>query len=165
MKAVWRFLNNYIEQILLFVMISILICSVTLQVFTRIIGRSFSWTEEVARYSFVWLVMIGMSYATKHHLHIRMEVILALLHGKKRSCFEILLQMFALCICGYLFYLCLDYVEFSYMKKAPALNITMSVLNVSGIVGIGLNCVRIVQNIAMEVAKLCRPQAKTEKED
>lgn len=51
------------------------------------------------------------------------------------------------------------------MKKAPALNITMSVLNVSGIVGIGLNCVRIVQNIAMEVAKLCRPQAKTEKED
>lgn len=32
MKAVWRFLNNYIEQILLFVMISILICSVTLQV-------------------------------------------------------------------------------------------------------------------------------------
>lgn len=33
MKAVWRFLNNYIEQILLFVMISILICSVTLQVF------------------------------------------------------------------------------------------------------------------------------------
>ena len=154
MKAVWRFLNNYIEQILLFVMISILICSVTLQVFTRIIGSSFSWTEEVARYSFVWFVMIGMSYATKHHLHIRMEVILALLHGKKRSCFEILLQMFALCICGYLFYLCLDYVEFSYKKKAPAHNITMSVLNVSGIVGIGLNCVRIVQNIAMEVAKL-----------
>lgn len=73
--------------------------------------------------------------------------------------------MFALCICGYLFYLCLDYIQFSYMKKAPALNITMSVLNVSGIVGIGLNCVRIVQNIAMEVAKLCRPQAKTEKED
>ncbi len=165
MKAVWRFLNNYIEQILLFVMISILICSVTLQVFTRIIGSSFSWTEEVARYSFVWFVMIGMSYATKHHLHIRMEVILALLHGKKRSYFEILLQMFALCICGYLFYLCLDYIQFSYMKKAPALNITMSVLNVSGIVGIGLNCVRIVQNIAMEVAKLCRPQAKTEKED
>ncbi len=126
MKAVWRFLNKYIEQILLFVMISILICSVTLQVFTRIIGRSFSWTEEVARYSFVWLVMIGMSYATKNHLHIRMEVILALLHGKKRSCFEILLQMFALCICGYLFYLCLDYIQFSYMKKAPALNITMS---------------------------------------
>ena len=61
MKAVWRFLNKYIEQILLFVMISILICSVTLQVFTRIIGRSFSWTEEVARYSFVWFVMIGMS--------------------------------------------------------------------------------------------------------
>ncbi|WHH59073.1 TRAP transporter small permease [Petroclostridium sp. X23] len=46
----------------------------TVQVFMRyIFNYPLVWSEELARYLFVWLAFIGAGYGVRHHIHIEME--------------------------------------------------------------------------------------------
>jgi C4-dicarboxylate transporter DctQ subunit len=49
--------------------------SVALGVATRALGISYSWTEELARYSMIWAVYLGASVATARAAHVRMEML------------------------------------------------------------------------------------------
>ncbi|MDB5873383.1 MAG: putative Tripartite ATP-independent periplasmic transporter DctQ component [Ramlibacter sp.] len=49
--------------------------SVALGVMTRAFGISYSWTEELARYSMIWAVYLGASVATARAAHVRMEML------------------------------------------------------------------------------------------
>lgn len=49
--------------------------SVALGVTTRAFGISYSWTEELARYSMIWAVYLGASVATGRAAHVRMEML------------------------------------------------------------------------------------------
>lgn len=49
--------------------------SVALGVATRAFGMSYSWTEELARYSMIWAVYLGASVATARAAHVRMEML------------------------------------------------------------------------------------------
>jgi TRAP-type C4-dicarboxylate transport system permease small subunit len=49
--------------------------SVALGVITRAFGISYSWTEELARYSMIWAVYLGASVATARAAHVRMEML------------------------------------------------------------------------------------------
>lgn len=49
--------------------------SVALGIITRAFGFSYSWTEELARYSMIWAVYLGASVATARAAHVRMEML------------------------------------------------------------------------------------------
>ena len=38
-----------------------------------VVGASLSWSEELARYVFIWLVYIGISYAVQMKAHVKVE--------------------------------------------------------------------------------------------
>jgi TRAP-type C4-dicarboxylate transport system permease small subunit len=47
--------------------------------------NSNSWSEELARYLFIWFIFIGASYATQQWAHIRLEASLNLYPEKARK--------------------------------------------------------------------------------
>ena len=56
-----------------------------LQVFSRyVLNSSFSWTEELARYTFVWMNMLGASYVLKNESNAVVDFLGNLLKGKAR---------------------------------------------------------------------------------
>jgi len=58
---------------------SIIMCTaVTLGVLSRMIGAPLAWTNEVARYVFIWMVMMGAVVATKRNGHIIIDVFINL---------------------------------------------------------------------------------------
>ena len=63
-------LEGYVCQILLVFFVIVLL----LQIVLRPMGLPLYWTEEMARYSFVWFVFFGASYATRLCAHNRMTV-------------------------------------------------------------------------------------------
>lgn len=84
-----KFLNNFEEY---FVVWSLAL--MTVLVFVQIIMRyvfsnSLSWSEELAKYIFLWLSWIGASYAVKERAHFRVEMFANLLKGNPRKYFEI----------------------------------------------------------------------------
>lgn len=62
----------------------------TLATFIQVIGRyvfnsSPSWTDEMARYCFVWANMLGAAIALKHGHHAAIDLLPNKLHGLSRS--------------------------------------------------------------------------------
>ena len=63
-------IEGYICQILLVFFVVILF----LQIILRQFGHPLYWSEEVARYSFVWFVFFGASYAARLSAHNRVSL-------------------------------------------------------------------------------------------
>ncbi len=70
---------NIIQRVLTWVMVlavAILIVPVTLQIvarFTEIIPR-YIWTEELSRFCFIWMVMIGAILAVRERMHFDVDL-------------------------------------------------------------------------------------------
>jgi TRAP-type C4-dicarboxylate transport system, small permease component len=63
-----------IEEVLLSIMLLSMLVICSMQVIWRyVIQMSLSWSEELARYIFVWLVWLAAAYATKKMRHLRIS--------------------------------------------------------------------------------------------
>ena len=96
LRRVSNAVNNVVSYtgMILFV---ILIFACVAQVFFRfVLNNSLSWTEELARYCFIWMHMIGASLLIEANGHATVTVILDLMHGAVRKVFDILIELIIL---------------------------------------------------------------------
>ncbi len=74
-----RFINRYFHflQGLLTAMLVLLLIPVLLQVISRFIPfiPRYIWTEEIARFAFVWIIMIGSSVAVRDQTHFHVDIL------------------------------------------------------------------------------------------
>ena len=70
-----RFLDENAEKILCSVLLGGSCIIIFFQVILRVFGAPLSWTEEVARYMFIWLIYIGCSAAIRKRRHISLDLI------------------------------------------------------------------------------------------
>ncbi|MGM0982966.1 MAG: TRAP transporter small permease [Pseudomonadota bacterium] len=61
---IWRLLDA-----LIFVSIIGMVILISLQVSSRWLGGSISWTEELARFLFIWTIWLGMASGFRHGQH------------------------------------------------------------------------------------------------
>ena len=96
LRRVSNAVNNVVSYtgMILFV---ILIFACVAQVFFRfVLNNSLSWSEELARYCFIWMHMIGASLLIEANGHATVTVILDLMHGAVRKVFDILIELIIL---------------------------------------------------------------------
>lgn len=156
MKKVLSYLDKNIELVFIYFFGAICLVAVALQILARIMNVSIAWTEEVCRYSFVWVCFLGMSYGIKEKLHIRFELLLGAFKGKGRIIMELFIDLVLLVLFCMVFYFSIYFVKASAGRLAPALNISKNIVNVSAPVGFVLCILRTVQDIAGRVALLRR---------
>mgnify|MGYP002407034014 CR=1 FL=1 len=83
-----KFLNNFEEYFCVWTM-AIMTVLVFIQVVMRyVFSNSLSWSEELARFIFLWLSWIGASYAVKERSHFRVEMFANMIKGPNRKYFE-----------------------------------------------------------------------------
>lgn len=74
-----RLIHSYFRflQHLLKALVGLLVVPVTLQIASRYTGwiPRYIWTEEAARFLFIWIVMIGASIAVRDDTHFRVDVL------------------------------------------------------------------------------------------
>lgn len=72
-------LNGYYRllQVLLTVLMAALVIPVTMQILSRYTGiiPRFIWTEEIARFCFVWIILIGSMIAVRDGSHFDVDVL------------------------------------------------------------------------------------------
>ena len=77
---VLRWLDEWAEEFCVSVMLSLLIIFLGTEVFSRfLLGKSFSWVEELCRYLFVWASYLGVAIAVKHKEQLRILMLMDLL--------------------------------------------------------------------------------------
>ncbi|WML57829.1 TRAP transporter small permease [Neobacillus sp. PS2-9] len=74
MKSAKLLITN-IEEILSSFLFIIMCTSVALGVFARFFELALVWTDELARYTFIWSVLLGTVVAFKHKKHIAIDLI------------------------------------------------------------------------------------------
>ena len=86
-----RFLNDHLEEYLLVFLMVVEVVVVFAQVVTRYVFHSpLAWSEELARYMFIWLVWIGAAYATKMRKNIIIDVVASKFKGATKLISEII---------------------------------------------------------------------------
>lgn len=96
METAFKVINKIQEYVVIF-LVSVCILVGTLQVASRFIfSISIPWSEELIRYSFVWIVFIGASLAVRDNQHATITVVADLLPAKAREIISIIVDL--LCI-------------------------------------------------------------------
>lgn len=86
--------TNKVVSYLGMVIFVVLIIACVMQVFFRfVLNDSLSWTEELARYCFIWMHMMGASLLIEAHGHATVTAILDLLHGVVRKVVDIIIEL------------------------------------------------------------------------
>jgi len=111
-------LENAIVKILYHVcalLMMVMATVVTAQVVSRyVFGNPFTWTEELARYVFVWMSMLGMAVGVKYGSHIALDILVKKLQGTPRKVLVAVNQLFILA-----FTVTLTYSDSSSCSSAP----------------------------------------------
>ena len=94
--------NLFLEKVLITIF-ALLVLDVLFQVFSRyILGTSFTWTEEFARFSLIWLTILGAAYLNGKREHLSMDFLyqkFSIANKRKASILiEFLIFLFALIV-------------------------------------------------------------------
>ncbi len=72
-ELVFNKVNRFLELFLMTIF-ALLVLDVLFQVLSRyILGGSFSWTEEFARFALIWMTILGAAYLNAKNEHLSMD--------------------------------------------------------------------------------------------
>ena len=93
MKVI-RWFDENIEKVFLVFFSVIMVSVIFLQVMMRQLDQSLSWSEELARYCFIWMIYIGISLGVKEQKHVRIDAFLLLLNQKGQMILNFIVNLF-----------------------------------------------------------------------
>jgi TRAP-type C4-dicarboxylate transport system permease small subunit len=141
-----RFLNK-IEEILLITGLALMGLSVALQIFMRyVFNMPLVWSEEFARYIFVWISFIGASYGVRQGAHISMEYFFNKFSPRMRKRVAISTNILALAAFAYLIPTAVKFTLGQHQIDSSAMEIPMSWLFAAVPIGCALVCFRLLVN-------------------
>ncbi|MGG3914976.1 TRAP transporter small permease [Rossellomorea vietnamensis] len=149
-----KWLDENLEKYILFFLTLVMVVVVFIQVFMRyVMENSLSWSEELARYCFIWLIYIGISYAVKHKRHISVDAALLLFKDKMKIVISIISNILFLIFCVYVVIYGYGIASqlLAFGQTTPALQIPTGVVYLAPPVGMALAGVRLIQNIINDI--------------
>ena len=159
-----RWLDQHIEELLLTIFSSVMVAVIFIQVVMRQLNSSLSWSEELARFCFIWLIYLGISYGVKKQRHIKVDVVLVMLNNKWKVILNIISNVLFVVFAIFVIYYGYDIASklLAFGQKSPALQIPMGLVYMATPVGMGLTLIRLIQNLIKNVRTL---QGKEEFEE
>ena len=151
--SVLRWLDENFERVLLLILLGVMTVVIVLQVFMRYVAQSsLTWSEELARFCFVWLVYIGISYGVKKAKHIRVEALLVVLGRKGKYFINMVAHVLFLIFALYAMYYGFSIYEMigTSGQRAPSLGIPMSIMYLGMPLGMVLTSIRLIQRMYVE---------------
>jgi TRAP-type C4-dicarboxylate transport system permease small subunit len=153
MKAL-KWLNENFEQSISIILMSLM----TIVIFAQVVMRrgfsnSLTWSEELARYLFIWLIYFGISYGAKIRKHIKIEAFLGFFPKKLRPYIEILGDVLFFAFAVFIIYTSFIWVQrqIKLNQASAALHVPMWMIYAAPFVGFTLTAFRQIQTIVFRV--------------
>ena len=136
---------SMIENAVIILGISAMFLILLAQVIMRyVFSRPLTWSEEAARFIFVYVSFIGISYAYRQKGHIRMEVVVNLFPQAVRRGLEVLINLGTIALFCYMIPFSFRFIGIQAGVKATATHIPMSIVYTALPLGMALSCVRLL---------------------
>lgn len=150
-------IEEHFEEALLVLLMGSMSVLIFVQIVMRYVFQaSLSWSEELARYLFVWLSYVGVAYAVKKGAHIRVDAFTSLMPVRLQK------RVLIVAECAFLFFALMVVSEgfalsmkiFRFGQFSPALGIPMGYVYLAPVVGFTLVVLRLVQALVRAVKDL-----------
>ena len=94
---------NKTEEVLLIISLVITVCLIFAQILMRwLFNNSITWSEELARYIFIWQIWLGTSIGFKDDKHIKITIIRDKFNEKGRAVYDIIARLILLAFCAFM---------------------------------------------------------------
>lgn len=149
MRSIVRRVDKYAEEAILVSLFFAMVILIFVQVIMRyVFDNSLSWSEELARYLFIWMVFIGASYGVKRSGHINIDVVLNFVSDGAKKAIAIVANLlfiaFAVIISWLGWGLVQQMGEFG--QTSSALNLPMHYVYAALPIGFLLTTIRLIQS-------------------
>ncbi len=124
-----KLLDRHFEEVACSILLVILVGLLGWQVFTRfVLNFSNAWNEEICRFTFIWMVYLGVSLGVKRREHIRIMVFLKLIPRKLHRGIYYIAEIGWLGFCLVVFFLSIDMMKtmFAFKYYSAALQWNMA---------------------------------------
>ena len=127
--------DSILDKILIFIMVAsaAVLTGVT---FAGVVARfvlhmSIKWSSDMTRWSFIYAVFFGASYAAKTNSHLNLDVVLTALPTKVKQVIELLINILLTAFCCLIAVLGAQFTKSGLTQRMPYLNMPISVLYVA----------------------------------
>lgn len=156
---VLKLLDEHLEDIILVILMSVMSIFIFIQVVMRYVFKNpLAWTEELARYIFIWLSYLAIPYATRLRKHVKIEAALYLFPKKLKPVIIILGDLIS-----FAFILFLVYTTYIMVQRlgtsgqtSPAVGIPMVTIYAAPFVGFLITTIRMIQTLYIRITNLVK---------
>lgn len=145
MKIV-SFLDKHLEEVLLAILLSVMTLMIFMQIVFRVFGWPLSWTEELGRYMFIWMIYLGAASAIRKRKHISVELLDLFLKDNGKFVLNIISNVIFMIFAAILSYYSIPVVQRVAAQLSPAVRLSMAIPYSSVLVGSALMLIRLIQD-------------------
>ena len=144
-----RWLCRHFEEVVLTIVVTLLFTTVVSNVLIRWLPFQIIWTEELAKYLFVWTIFMGVSSAVKYDDHVRVSFFVDLLPPKYRSIVMILANCLFLAFAAFVAYQgwLMFQLHVSIGKSIDSVHFPIAIFSVIIPLAFGLTVIRLLQRL------------------
>jgi TRAP-type transport system small permease protein len=160
MNTIVRVLNKFDqvlakgETVALILMVSAMTLVVFLQVvFRYALGRPLVWSEEMARYLFVWLSILGAALGVQKGGHFGLDLIQRTMPERGKQYLKILVHFLMGVVVVVILFQGITLVQMTWLQESPAMSISMAWAYASLPVGAGLMIVHLLAALLKDFVK------------
>lgn len=141
-------------RVLLMALLTASAGSIILQVFFRyVLKNALVWSEEAARYSLIWMTMIGAAVAVRRHQHLAIDSIMSKFTQKARRNVEMGMEILTAITSALFVYLGIRMTMVAHNGISPAIKIPMSYVYVALPIGFFFMAIFSIERIVKIIKK------------
>jgi len=123
-----------------------------LQIFMRYcLNMPLIWSEELARYLFVWATFIGAGYGVRKKIHISVEIFYGLMPRVIKLAITLFTNTLCICVFAYLIPYGISTVKTQWYIGSSAMEIPMSFVFAAVPIGCFIVCLRLIVEMALAI--------------
>lgn len=144
-------------------LLALMLAMILAQVFFRyVLNDSLAWTEELAKFSMVWVACLVAPWAYREHLNVSIQMFADALPALLRRMTELLITLLVLAICGIFFIQSLDFWETGLSINASSVPVKLAYFYSCAPFAFGSICMvgleKLIEQLCMPLDHFFTPQ-------
>ena len=158
-----KFLDRHLEEMTCVFLLAAMTIVVFAQIVMKWLHLPLAWSEEIARYLFIYAVYFGAAFSTKRLTHQKVDVISLLVKERGLLILNLISDIGVIAFAFFMMFYgwqVVNNIAFVHVSRAPATHINMGWAYAAPAIGMTLCVIRSIQNIFIHINKYKISQAK-----
>ena len=140
-------LYDQLEEGFIIILLMIMMTSMAIQVFCRyVLNNPLAWTEELARYLYIWTAFLGAGYGVRYHSHIELTAFYNIFPPILKKMCQVLVNLITITCYSAIIPVSIPLLQAQHRIKAVGLEIPMSFIMAAVPVGCSLLVIRLIMD-------------------